>query len=268
MVDSVLSSHAAIIGIPILAVNRHTDSKYRHAHRVTLGERIRHARKLRGHTQTALAKMAGIEQPSLSELETGETKEPMASTLISLSVALRVRHQWLAHEDGSMEEEPGRPGLAHLARDAPLPATDDTRVDIPVFDVVASMGFGATVPEHDTVVDHMRLSRDWLSRNLPGNPSMRDLAVISAYGDSMTPTFSDGDILLVDRGVMSLRVDAVYVLSFHDELYIKRIQRRPDGSIAIISDNKVYEAIVVPPGEKESVRVLGRVLWAWNGKRL
>jgi phage repressor protein C with HTH and peptisase S24 domain len=268
MVNSFLSSHARIIGMPILAVNRHTDSFYRHAWAMrSIGERLRHVRKLRGLNQDQLATMAGIKQPSVSELETGETKEPMASTLISLSAALRVRYEWLAHGQGDMEEPP--PSVGYTARDAALPFEPNPLiVEIPMFDVAASMGLGLSMPEQDTVVDHLRLTRTWLQRNLPGVSSPSNLAVISAYGDSMQPTFNDGDILLVDRAVRNVRLDAVYVLAFHDELYIKRIQRRPDGSLAIISDNKVYDPIIVPSDEKESVTVLGRVMWAWNGKRL
>lgn len=236
---------------------------------MTLGERIRHARSLRGLSQTQLATMGGIKQPSMSDLETGETKEPMATTLIALANALRVRYEWLAHEEGPMEEYVGNPSMAVRARETALPYDPNPLVvDIPIFDVVASMGLGTSMPEHDTVIDHMRLSRSWVQRNLPAASDVSHLAVISAHGTSMEPTFTDGDILLVDRYVRNIRLDAVYVLSFHDELYIKRIQRRPDGSIAIISDNKVYDPIVVPPEEKESVKVLGRVLWAWNGKRL
>jgi SOS-response transcriptional repressor LexA len=139
---------------------------------------------------------------------------------------------------------------------------------IPVFDVAASMGLGAAMPMEETVVDHLRLAGTWVRRNLPGVSSTLNLAVISAYGDSMKPLFDDGDILLVDRGVTALKVDAVYVLAFRDELYIKRIQRFPDGSVKIKSENPSYEPITVTKAEVESVRVLGRVLWAWNGKRM
>jgi phage repressor protein C with HTH and peptisase S24 domain len=162
------------------------------------------------------------------------------------------------------------PAYPHYAvRETPLPFTPRLEtVEVPVFNVAASMGLGASMPEHETVVDHLRLTRSWVSRNLPGANGSQTLSVLSAYGDSMQPTFNDGDILLVDTSISELRLDAVYVLAFHGELYIKRIQRRPDGSIAIISDNKVYDPIIVAATDKETVRVLGRVLWAWNGKRL
>lgn len=208
--------------------------------------------------------MAGITQPSLSDLETGETKEAMPSTLRGLSNALRVRYDWLADESGPMEEDYSTPDRA--ARDTPLPYTPRPDVvEIPVFDVAGSMGPGAAVPEHDLVIDHIRLMGSWVRNTLPGVSAPSNLAVISAMGNSMTPTFNDGDILMVDRGVSTLRTDDVYVLEFHDELYIKRIQRRPDGSVAIISDNKVHDPMIVSAGEKENIRVIGRVVWAWRG---
>lgn len=85
----------------------------------------------------------------------------------------------------------------------------------------------------------------------------------------MLPTFSEGDILLVDCGVERTDVDAVYVIERHNELFVKRVQRQyADGSIVIRSDNPNYGPEVVPADKVADVRVLGRVLWAWNGRKL
>lgn len=131
------------------------------------------------------------------------------------------------------------------------------------------MGQGFQQPDHDTVVDGMRLARGWVRTHLPALSSASNLAVISAYGDSMAPTFTDGDLLLVDRGVHEIKLDAVYVLALNNELYVKRIQRRiTDGAVIIKSDNPLYDPVVVDNGERERLRVLGRVVWAWNGHRL
>lgn len=138
-------------------------------------------------------------------------------------------------------------------------------MDVPVYDARASMGLGAPMPQEDTVIDHLRLAGTWVRRHLPTISSTLNLAVISAYGNSMAPTFNDGDILLVDRGVTRMDVDTVYVLAFNDELYIKRIQRLPDRSLKIMSDNKTYDPIVIPAEQRDSVRVLGKVVWKWNG---
>lgn len=54
-------------------------------------------------TQTALARLATVEQSSVSELETGETKEVSGPTLLALSAALKVRPEWLLNNKGPME---------------------------------------------------------------------------------------------------------------------------------------------------------------------
>ena len=70
-----------------------------------LGERIRTARKARDMTQERLAKLAGIRQPSLSELESGESKSISGEVLIGISGALRVRPEWIMNERGPMEPD-------------------------------------------------------------------------------------------------------------------------------------------------------------------
>jgi transcriptional regulator with XRE-family HTH domain len=75
----------------------------------SVGLRIRHARgKL---TQAAVAKTARITQASLSELETGETKEISGPTLIAIAKALNVRPEWIM-----LNEEPMRPDPAYTLR--------------------------------------------------------------------------------------------------------------------------------------------------------
>lgn len=138
---------------------------------------------------------------------------------------------------------------------------------IPVLDVAGSMGLGLTLPEHDEVVERMTVSWAWLRRNVSAT-SPSNLALITAYGDSMEGTFSDGDLLLVDRGICEIKIDAVYVLALNDELYIKRLQRRPDGSVLMISDNKKYEPYLIQNGERQKFQVLGRVLLAWNAQKM
>lgn len=60
-----------------------------------LGGRLTEARLLRRLSQVGLAKLAGLTQPSISELESGETKEISGPTLIAISNALGVRPEWL-----------------------------------------------------------------------------------------------------------------------------------------------------------------------------
>jgi len=77
------TTHWEYIGVPIQGLD-------------SFRLRLRYAREeLRKMKQVPLAKAAGITQPSLSELENGETKEVSGPTLIGLARALRVRPEWL-----------------------------------------------------------------------------------------------------------------------------------------------------------------------------
>lgn len=140
-------------------------------------------------------------------------------------------------------------------------------VVIPVLDVIGSMGPGAMLPDHEEAVERMTVTGAWLRRNITAS-SPNNLALITGYGDSMEGTFNDGDLLLVDRGVTDIKIDGVFVLALNDELYIKRLQRRPDGSVMMISDNKKYEPYLIQNGEREKFQVLGRVVLAWNAKKM
>lgn len=52
------------------------------------GERIRHYREAAGITQKAMAALIGIKPPSLSEIESGESKAPAALTLLRTAQVL------------------------------------------------------------------------------------------------------------------------------------------------------------------------------------
>lgn len=148
------------------------------------------------------------------------------------------------------------------------PSNNEDLVEIPRFDVAGSMGSGLSLPtDYVDVIERMALSRRYLSRTLTFS-SLSNLAIITGYGDSMEGTFSDGDLLLVDRGVTDIKIDAVYVLAVGDELYIKRVQRRPDGTLLMLSDNPKYAPYEIRSGEVDRFQVLGRVLLAWNARRL
>ncbi len=216
-----------------------------------LGPNILRRRKELGLTQESLALMIDWDSGNISRVERGE-QYPNEHRLAQIADALKCSISELFVSDVRRE----------ISR-----KIDDDTVDIPSLNAIASMGLGVALPEYDEVIERMTVSKAWLKRNVSATKE-ENLALITGYGDSMEGTFSDGDLLLVDRGVVDIKLDAVYVLSLNNELYIKRIQRRPDGSVLMISDNKKYEPYIIKNGERDNFRVLGRVLLAWNATKL
>jgi SOS-response transcriptional repressor LexA len=140
-------------------------------------------------------------------------------------------------------------------------------IEVPLLNITVSAGAGVPIPWSEEVVHKILLSKQWVRQHTTAS-SFNTLAVVTAHGDSMAPTFSDGDVLLVDASVSSIRLDAVYVLSRDGELFIKRIQRNVDGSLMIISDNPAYQPQQIDDPAKAGLLVLGRVLVAWSPKKL
>lgn len=220
-----------------------------------LGKAIEAARIKKGVSKAALARRFGVTPPSVQGwVQEGRIDKKRLTDLIEyFSDTVGPEHWGLS------------PSAAVLR--APQKQRDDL-LTIPRLDVAGSMGHGRMMPvDHVDVIEQMSISREYLRRTItPTNPA--NLALITGYGDSMEGTFSDGDLLLVDRGVTDIQIDAVYVLALGDDLYIKRIQRRPDGSLLMLSDNPKYAPYEIKNGEAERFQVLGRVLLAWNARRL
>ncbi len=129
------------------------------------------------------------------------------------------------------------------------------------------MGPGNDVQHEDVLVGAIPLSPEWVTRRIQPT-STNALRFIHAYGDSMQPTFADGDVLLVDTGMRDpSQADGVYVLSTSQRLFIKRVSGRFDGGFDVTSDNPTVKTIGSLDGGQQ-IAVLGRVVWAWNGKKL
>lgn len=66
----------------------------------TIGARIRYLRKLRGLSQRDLAKLVGISQPSISDLEGDVSKEPSAQTLLRMAAVMDANPSWIMDGTG------------------------------------------------------------------------------------------------------------------------------------------------------------------------
>ncbi len=130
---------------------------------------------------------------------------------------------------------------------------------------------GRVQPEYETILGHVELNEHFVRTRFPSASSPRNLRVITGLGDSMWDAerqdgYQDGDPLFVDVGIVDVRYDAVYVFSYRGDLYIKRLQRLPDGTLNVISDNKKYPPFVID--DTDSVRIIARAISAWNFKKL
>jgi phage repressor protein C with HTH and peptisase S24 domain len=138
------------------------------------------------------------------------------------------------------------------------PATPPGHVLLPLLEARAAAGnHGGLRSDH--LVNFIAFSESFLKQTLRRSP--KNLALLTASGDSMDPTIRDGDLLLVDTSARRIEGSFIYVLAIGGGLLVKRIDLRRDGSVILKSDNPKYDAEEVPAAETPTLEVLGQVIW-------
>lgn len=222
-------------------------------------------------SQREMAERVGIAKNTWQRYEAGDL--PSATLLLSLA-AEGINSHWLLTGRGAMLLDPSQHAEAKHAwlvtelatmTDGGGPSGRIERsgyVLIPRYEVAAAAGSGAAVGDHEErVVEHIAFKREWLHREFGANPA--DLVALRARGDSMRNRIHDGDILLVDRAEPKLRSgNQTYAFVFEGLLYVKRLQRRLDGSLIVSSENdELYPAETIPAERTGDINIIGRVLW-------
>ncbi len=126
-------------------------------------------------------------------------------------------------------------------------------------DIYASAGGGAFnyEAEHDVIA----LDPHMVDR-LGGEREMKNIDSINVLGDSMEPTFKDGDIIFINRTMDDIRKGGVFVVSTPIGLFVKRLSLKSDGTLDLISDNIQYSVESVP---MENVEIIGKVVGSMSG---
>ncbi|MEN2979955.1 S24 family peptidase [Tistrella bauzanensis] len=130
-------------------------------------------------------------------------------------------------------------------------------VRLPRYDVQASAGAGINVTS-ELVTDIIAFERGFL-RDLGAAPD--HCSVIWARGDSMVPTIPDGSILVIDHSQIELVHGCIYVVNLGGDLLVKRLRRRLDSFVELVSDNPIYPVEALRPADLEHLRVVGRVVY-------
>lgn len=226
---------------------------------MSFAERVKARRNELGFSQAALARAAGLSPPTINEIESG--KNMTSRHLPALARALRCNPLYLT--DGKLPKESDSGTI--------IPAMLDRasgEISIPQLDVQGSMGHGSIPPDHIDVVRNVIVNRKELEKQCSFT-APQNLQIITGYGRSMQPTFCDGDPLLVDTGVTSVNIEAVYVFELEGELFIKGIQRLPGGRLRVISHNREEnDPWDLTPEQVSTLQIRGRVVMAWNARRL
>jgi phage repressor protein C with HTH and peptisase S24 domain len=205
-----------------------------------------------------LARAMGVSPSAFRKWLKGEA-EPSRERLVALAHAAGVGIAWLAEGEGPTPEfetvngsrrHPSGRGVAEL--------NWNQFVILPHRAEAAAAG--SVTPPDPSGTEWMALRHDWIRAVCRVEPEK--LTLETATGESMTPTLRDGNTLLVDTADQDFHNFGIYVLEINGQRLVKRVQRKHDGSLVLISDNRAYQPDTVDKETANSVVVIGRVVWS------
>ena len=234
---------------------------------MSIGSRLKLRREELGLTQTELAKLVGVSKGSIGNYES-EISSPNENILIKLFSALDCDANYLYHDDiNKSNDSISNTELQHIKKYRALDEHGKKIVDfvlneeydrsteqdegeliqtncivLTMYEDAVSAGTGEYLNDGrcvEVTVDETPLTE-------------RADFILRVSGDSMEPTYYDGDKVLVQNAV-ELNVGEIGIFVLNGQGYIK--EYRPEG---LFSHNKKYGIIKI--NENDRCEVVGRVI--------
>lgn len=232
---------------------------------MALGKQIKRYRAALGLTLEQLEARTGVGVGTIAALEARDSERSKYAARLAAGLGLSLEQlldEAAQYPPDVVLANPGG-GAMHALDDA----TGDLR--IPRFDTGGAMGAGVELRDQPGVIQSLRVSQEWLHKNLRHYTAASNLCVVTGFGDSMRPMYNPGDPLLVDLGVVKADVDGVFFFRVGNEGFIKRLQRIPSARGLLIrakSENTKYDAWDIT--EDMDLQIFGRVLKVWRSEDL
>lgn len=182
-----------------------------------------------------------------------------AAKALSPEARERIR---LAAENPLQEPKTGNIIRADFSRPGQLQNGD---VLIPQYNVRAAMGDGQLPADYrefvrNIVVDKLELDDLGLKYT-----SVNHLKIISGWGKSMRGTIEDKSPVIIDVGVTAFDEEGVYLFTWLNHIYIKRVQILDAEHFMLVSDNKVFDP---QKARMDDMYFHAKILGVWNFQKL
>lgn len=196
---------------------------------MSYSSRVKEFRECLQMTQGQFGELFELSTMQVSHIESGnrEIKIELLNKMNNYGLNI----DWLLTGQGKMLH----------SQETTISTHDSTR--IPLLSVKASAGSG--------IVNYNEDELEWISvpTILLNQYNPKHVKLLEVHGDSMKPTFLDGDWILVSTNHKQLQSERVFVIRINDELKVKRLDRDIRGNIIIASDNPAFKTEELSPTE-------------------
>jgi phage repressor protein C with HTH and peptisase S24 domain/DNA-binding XRE family transcriptional regulator len=193
--------------------------------------------------------------------------EQMSGSSESTSAADMVR-QMLARQGKGLSAEARSRLLAAAEEPSNVITADFSRpgqvgdeVWIAHYDIRAAMGGGQIAADYPEMFQDVRVSPKHLRELGVDFEEHFHLKMVTGWGQSMEPTIKHRDPLIVDVHIREFVGDGIYLFSWDDHIYIKRLQVADEDHFEMISDNTRHKDRMI---RRDMTFIQARVLLVWN----
>lgn len=226
----------------------------------TLGERIRFAREQKGLLQSDLAKLINVKSSGVISNWEKDLNKPDAEKIVRLCSVLDISASYLLDYYGKPDIEFSSSEINHVKKYRVLDDHGKELVDL-VLDKEYERRISSITekPAALRIYTYMRkiaaAGNGFYFDDIPTEtieaPYMPGADfIIGVSGDSMEPTYSDGDLVYVEKRQL-IHSGEIGIFMIHNECYIKEVTDE-----GLKSHNPKYKLI---PGD-ESMQCIGKVL--------
>ena len=214
---------------------------------MTLGSRIRSARRAAGLTQEQLAEKIGVSRQAVQAWE-AKGQPPKFENLAPLAKALGVSLSQLT-------EEAAAPNVRAVEPSDELPSDV---VAIPEYRVTFGAG-SQCEPTYEEITECRAAyyRRDWFFKRHTTAEKCKRFCV---HGDSMEPWIFDGDKILVDTSVESIVSGKIYAFIYGEELRVKQLHTLLSGGVRVHSINPSVPDETIEREDMDRFILVGRVI--------
>lgn len=242
-----------------------------------ISEKIKSIRQRTGLTQDAFSIAMGEKPSKIRDIEAGRQRVN-DDFIVRMIQTFPVDLNWLFSAPTPQDARDAMHAEEQCLANAAIAASQNWREGatpmsdydiIPLFDAMLSAGPGAQ--NHGAnIASHLAFRRDWLGRiGVPASSAC--LARIT--GDSMCPTISPGDMVLIDRAhteppvlkrsPTDKRRPPLYAVIEEGEARIKRIERPEPEALILLSDNPEHAPQLRTGAQAKAMQmtIIGKVVW-------
>ncbi|OCG36551.1 LexA family transcriptional regulator [Gilliamella sp. Gris1-4] len=190
---------------------------------------------LEGVSGNAFAKKVGMSEAVIRDYLSGKTY-PSLNRLAIIAQKCDVPIEWLVTGKGD----------CRLLSESEVQGT----LNVPFYhlnDTVKTYSTIKSIPFDITLIKHQGCNQE-------------DLVAIWAKGDSMEPTMSNNDILIINKAHCKPIDGYLYAVEYADQISIKRIQNQ-GTNLALLCDNPKYPTIIGDKHGPQEFKIIGHVVY-------